>query len=78
MTTILLPPDPMTTTCTAVRWEWRGDREDLVERYLNQLTAAERAEARMVLRRLALRIDAMTPEGVAAALLAPDSLGGEL
>lgn len=73
MTTVVLAPDPMTTTCTALRWEWRSNG-DLAEHYLRQLSDAERAEARMVLLRLALRIDAMTPEGVAAALLAPDSL----
>ncbi len=72
--TILLPPDPVTMVATAYRWACRNDL-DLARHYLSYLKPAELAEARMHLLRLALRvIPSMTPEGVAAAALAPDSL----
>lgn len=77
MTTVVLPPDPATVVTTALRWTYRNDL-DLAERYLRTVSEVDLAEARHHLLRLALLIQSLTPEGVAAAALAPDSLGGEL
>lgn len=73
MTTILLPADPDTTTAAALRWTCRGDL-DMARMYLAKLSPVQLAEARMHLMQLALLIQSMTPEGVAAAAPAPDSL----
>ena len=77
VTAILLSPEASTTTNIALLWVWRNDLP-LARQFMEKLTDAERAEARHHLTRLALLIQAMTPEGVAAAVLQPDSLGGEL
>jgi len=71
--TVLLPADPDTTTAAALRWTCRGDLE-MAQRYLAKLSPTQLAEARHHLLRLALLIQAMTPEGVAMAALCPDAL----
>ena len=73
MTTILLSPEASTTTNVALYWVWRG-KGDRARQYVDKLSDVERAEAYMHLMRLALLVKSMTPEGVAAAMLQPDSL----
>ena len=73
MSAVLLPADPDTTTAAALRWTCRGDT-DMARTYLAKLSPVQFAEARMHVTRLALLMASMTPAGVAAAVLQPDTL----
>lgn len=73
MTTIVLDPDALTCTMQALIRLWRND-PGRARRYLALMSPAELAEARMNAQRLVLLIQSLTPEGVAMAILQPDSL----
>jgi len=72
---IVLPTDPENDTVCALRWAWRGDTH-FTQRYLDHLTAADRARALLCLEGLVSRLRAMDPALVAAAALSPDELEG--
>lgn len=72
-TTTLLAPDPLSCTTQALIRLWRGDL-DRARTHLAGLSPADLAQARMVAQRLVLLARSLTPDGVAAAVLAPDSL----